>query len=216
MKIDKNLFVNFPRNHPVLSWVILVVAEYFITELLSRILKIPYRIYLFLADSSIVKEQGLTELESVSIVNINIGLKITVLVLIGIATAFFIYHRLWKTRFNDSERKNVTLQQSNDELKGQLKEKCQQIDYLQKEEAPYKEIRDMVAILSDFTEKSEVVDSIQLYQCTSLPDHNQLSPDQMVEISFRFYDGTASSKANVNALYNICYELPSNVYICLW
>lgn len=53
----------------------------------------------------------------------------------------------------------------------------------------------MVAILSDFTEKSEVVDSIQLFRYTQLPAPQQIAQDQIVEVGFKFCDGTASSKA---------------------
>lgn len=213
MKIDKDFIATFPDEHPAVFWVFLVTVEFFITELLSKFWEVPYRVYLFLVDPSAVKSMGSAVLENDSLINIDFGLRIAILAFFGIATGFFVWRRKWKIHFCNLKAKIAELQRNADELADRITEERKKVEELNKKDAPYKDIRNMVAILSDFTEKSEVVDSMQLFECTPLPDPEQISPDQMVEIGFRFCDGTASSKANVNVLYNICYQLPGDIYV---
>ena len=66
--------------------------------------------------------------------------------------------------------------------------------------------------LDEYTCKSEVVESIQLFSYSPLPDISACDSDNDVEISFHFEGGCSKRRSNVNVLYNMNYQFEYEIY----
>ena len=212
MEINKKAIVNVPKDHPVFFWFILVVAEVLISEVISRFVIIPHTFYLFLSEHGMEEMESFKMLEEEALISIGIGVQVVALFVLFLISGIIVWCTNKKEQRKALETQVEGLTKRECELSEQLAEKQKQNEQLLREEAPYKEMRCLVKDLSEYMKLSDVVDSIQIFNCSSLPDPDHISSDNMVEIDFRFKDGTAATKANINVLYNICYLLPGNIY----
>ena len=66
--------------------------------------------------------------------------------------------------------------------------------------------------LKKYFDKSEVLESLQLFSVTELPSIEKANHLNEVDICLHFIDGMAKESSNINALFNIKYKLEKTVY----
>lgn len=209
-------FGAFCEKHPVLKFIFLTIAENLIWLLvvaLFKFLKQKYHLYLFLSKTPIdnFDDYIISTPKMFTAATINIWLIGSVLLLLITLLVMWICHM--KTRRKKAEADFKVLQAQNQTLSNTISEQSKQINNwlpMIKEYKEDKELKEIVGCLSDYTQKSDIVDSIQLYTYPQLSAPKNVS--STVNIPFQFITGTASSESNVNALYHINYQLDYNIY----
>ena len=195
-------------QHPIITGVIGSLIASAILAILTFFTDIPQEVYLVLTDS---ENDTLAFLFSSDVFTIKtklwiLGLFIIFLIFIVILISFNFGHKHAKKSLihisTDTACNSCSKIVEFSEKAADLQSKIQEQD----------DWNDLITKLDNYTQNSEVVDSIQLFTYTPLPDYKNIDSKKYVDISFRFKGGCTKPNANVNALYNMNYQFSYDIY----
>ena len=210
-KVELSLRIkNFIDQHAFLASILASLIASGILGVFTSFFNIPYVIYI-----AFYNPKDTTNFDSLNTEGVEIKLWIVLAVVLFILSWFVfmcIYfkrkHDVYQKYITEIKETNETLSAAKETIENQLKSKNSEID-------KYEEWDVLCKTLSDYTRQSEVVESIQLFSYSDLPNVCDINPKADIEISFHFEGGCAKEKSNVNVLYNMNYQFKPDIYEAL-
>lgn len=206
---------NWLKAHPIVNFITITIMENMIWLFVTNWISMPYVAYLFIFSSNLASKNDYALFREQTLVSLSFSIKTIgiVLLLIGTLIYFVMQHSRKRCELAEANAINWKKKYTNNLVN---EDQIKTLNARLLELKPRIELNRLVDLLSQFTNESEIVESIQLYEHSELPNPKNVSANSFIDISFKFLDGTAAKDANVNALLHIRYQLGSDIYYPLY
>lgn len=196
LSVEKPFFFNILAS--LVASVLFAIGTYFI--------KIPHILCISIVNQS---DNNISQNE---IYSLSIKLWIFIILIFFIFSLLFFMGRYTGGKRNRESEYNATILQLTDELTAAQENYNSELDKQTQKISEYEEWNNLCNKLYDYTNKSEVVESIQLFSYSPISDICASDSKNDIEISFHFEGGCAKKKSNVNVLYNMNYQFGYTIY----
>lgn len=203
------------QERPILSFIVLTISENLLWNgcvALFNLLNQKYIMYVMWAKYPVEDFDSYISKNPKALMDIPVSIRFIGSIILIVITALIIWIK--HTRKQKAVVDNIKNQ--NKQLSTTISEQADLIDQLRPlaEECRAKqEDEKLISVLSKYTNQSDIVESIQLYTHTPLIAPSEA--ESIVDVSFKFVNGTTSPKANINALFHINYQFGYEIYVPL-